>query len=149
MKAPSQRQLRVGEEIRHVLASLLQEGDLRDPLLYDASITVTEVRISPDLKNATAYVMPLGGRTQVEGASVDDVISALNRAAPFFKGRIGRAMHLKYAPSLRFRLDDTFEEADKISSLLERARRDGKVTLDAPEDDDDFDNEGDENGEAR
>lgn len=121
----SQRQLRVGEEIRHALALILQEGDMRDPLLRDASITVTEVQASPDLKNASAYVMPLGGKVAVEGASVDDLIAALNKAAPYFRGQIGRALALKYTPHLKFYLDDTFDEVDRIGALLNRAKSDG------------------------
>ena len=83
-RAPSQRQLRVGEEIRHVMADILGRGELRDPDLADLPITVTEVRASPDLRNATVYVMPLGGRA--EGA----VVAALNRASAFLRGRLGR-----------------------------------------------------------
>src|SRR5271169_4648576 len=82
----SQRQLRVGEELRHVLARLLRPGELRDPALFDASVTVTEVRLSPDLRNATAFVMPLGG------ANAADIIAALRRSAPFLKGRIARTV---------------------------------------------------------
>src|ERR1700690_856981 len=81
---PRQRQLRVGEELRHALAQLLRPGELRDPALYDANVTVTEVRVSPDLRNATAYVMPLGG------ANTADIMEALRRSAPFLKGRIAR-----------------------------------------------------------
>ena len=130
----SQRQLRVGEEIRHALAQILQEIDMRDPLLRDASITVTEVQASPDLKNASAYVMPLGGVSHVEGASVEDMIAALNKAAPYFRGQIGRALALKYTPNLKFYLDDTFEEVDRIGELLSKAKGDGG-RYQPPEDD--------------
>ena len=132
----SQRQLRVGEEIRHALAQILQENEARDPLLRDVSITVTEVRVSPDLKNASAYVMPLGGQAPVEGASVEDVVAALNTASPYFRGLVGRSMHLKYTPNLKFILDDTFEEADRIGALLNRANQDKQgFDLDSLEDD--------------
>ena len=136
----SQRQLRVGEEIRHALAQILQEGDMRDPNLRDASITVTEVQASPDLKNASAYVMPLGGKSPVEGGSVHDVINALNKAAPYFRVQIGRALALKYTPNLKFYLDDTFDEVDRIGELLNRANSDGG-RFQLPEDDDFDDDE--------
>ena len=122
MKVRSQRQLRVGEELRHALAELLRDNDLRDPLLRDTSITVTEVRVSPDLKNATAYVMPLGGVVGVEGASVADVIRALNKAAAYFRGNLGRLLRLRYAPNIAFRIDDSFDEAGRIDALIARNR---------------------------
>src|SRR5205814_3232525 len=84
--AASQRQLRVGEELRHALAQLLRPGELRDPALQEASITVTEVRMSPDLRNATAFVMPLAG------AKVDEVMAGLERSSGFLKARIGRSL---------------------------------------------------------
>jgi ribosome-binding factor A len=108
----TQRQLRVGEELRHALAEILRHGELRDPALQDASITVTEVRVSPDLRNATAFVMPLGG------ADVDIVIPALRRSAPFLKGVVARTLPLRRAPSLAFALDSSFDEAGRIASLL-------------------------------
>ena len=83
-QAPSQRQLRVGEELRHALARILARGDLHDPVLAGVSVTVTEVRISPDLKNAAAFVMPLGGQDTVE------VLAALNHASPFLRSQLGR-----------------------------------------------------------
>ena len=81
-RAPGQRQLRVGEEIRHLLAELLERGNMRDPDLRDATITVTSVDVSPDLRNATAFVMPLGGEDK------DRLLAALRRAAPWFRGRV-------------------------------------------------------------
>ncbi len=110
----SQRQLRVGEEIRHLLADLLERGDMRDPELRGASITVTAVDVSPDLRNATAFVMPLGGVGEAR------LLAAMRRAAPWFRGRVGERAGLRYAPEIRFELDRTFDEADKIGALLRR-----------------------------
>jgi ribosome-binding factor A len=109
---PSQRQLRVGEELRHALALLLRPGELRDPVLYDANVTVTEVRVSPDLRNATAFVMPLGG------ANAADIIAALRRYAPFLKGRIARTVQLRLVPNLSFALDSAFDSAARIAAVL-------------------------------
>ena len=108
----SQRQLRVGEEIRHLLAELLERGNMRDPDLRDATITVTSVDVSPDLRNATAFVMPLGGKDS------EKILAALKRAAPWFRGRVGEKAGLRSAPDIRFRLDRTFDEADRIGALL-------------------------------
>ena len=113
-RAPGQRQLRVGEEIRHLLAELLERGNMRDPDLRDATITVTSVDISPDLRNATAYVMPLGGGDQ------ERLLAALRRAAPWFRGRVSEKAGLRSAPEIRFDIDRTFDEADKIGALLRR-----------------------------
>lgn len=113
-RGPSQRQLRVGEEIRHLLAELLERGNMRDPDLRDATITVTSVDISPDLRNATAYVMPLGG------ADKERLLAALKRAAPWFRARVSEKAGLRSAPEIRFQLDQTFDEADKIGALLRR-----------------------------
>jgi ribosome-binding factor A len=113
-RTPGQRQLRVGEEIRHLLADLLERGNMRDPELRDASITVTSVDVSPDLHNATAFVMPLGGHDEKR------LLAALRRAAPWFRARVGERAGLRYAPEIRFELDRTFDEADRIGSLLRR-----------------------------
>jgi len=113
-RAPGQRQLRVGEEIRHLLADLLERGNMRDPDLRDASITVTSVDVSPDLRNATAYVMPLGGGDQ------ERLLGALRRAAPWFRGRVSEKAGLRSAPEIWFDIDRTFDEADKIGQLLRR-----------------------------
>jgi ribosome-binding factor A len=113
-RAAGQRQLRVGEELRHALAQLLRPGELRDPALRDASITVTEVRISPDLRNATAFVMPLAG------AKVDEIMAGLKRSAPFLKGRIARTVELRQVPNIVFALDDAFDNAARITALLAR-----------------------------
>ena len=126
-KSVSQRQLRVGEELRHALASLFERGVLRDPVLAGVSVTVTEVRASPDLRNATVFVIPLGG------ANSDAVVAALKHAAPFLKREVARLVELKYVPNLSFHADDSFDQADRIDVLL----HDPKVArdLEAPEDD--------------
>lgn len=111
-KPPSQRQLRVGEEIRHVLAGIFVRGDLHDPDLTGESITVSEVRVSPDLKNATAFVLPLGGQ------HIDTVMPALKRSSPYLRHLIGQAIRLKYTPRLSFQIDHSFDEAQKIEGLL-------------------------------
>jgi len=110
----SQRQLRVGEEIRHLLAELLERGDMRDPELREARITVTSVDVSPDLRNATAFIMPLGGQDK------ERLLAAMKRAAPWFRARVGEKAGLRSAPDIRFQLDTTFDEADKIGTLLRR-----------------------------
>ena len=111
-KAPSQRQLRVGEELRHAVAWILERGEIRDPGLGDAPVTVTEIRVSPDLRYATAYVMPLGG------GNTTQVVATLNRAAPFIRRQIGRAVKLRYLPSINFVADSTFDQAQHIDALL-------------------------------
>ncbi|MAF96084.1 MAG: ribosome-binding factor A [Rhodospirillaceae bacterium] len=111
-KAPSQRQLRVGEELRHALAWILKRGDIRDPGLAGVAVTVTEVRVSPDLRNARAFVMPLGG------GEIEDVVAALNRAAPFLRRQMGKAVKLKYLPGLNFIADKSFDQAGRIHDLL-------------------------------
>ena len=108
----SQRQLRVGELVRHAIAEILSQGGVHDPELEGHIITVPEVRMSPDLKLATIYVMPLGGR------DTDVVIAALERNKKFLRGEIAHRVNLKFAPDVRFRLDDRFEEAERIEKLL-------------------------------
>jgi ribosome-binding factor A len=113
-KGPSQRQLRVGEEMRHVLASIFQRGELRDPALHDVTLTITEVRVSPDLKRATAYVMPLGG------TNIDKVMAGLKRGAPYLRQRVSQEVQLRVAPQITFALDESFDEASRIEALLRR-----------------------------
>jgi ribosome-binding factor A len=113
-RPPGQRQLRVGEEIRHLLADLLERGNMRDPDLRDASITVTSVDVSPDLRNAIAFVIPLGGKDS------ERLIAALRRAAPWFRARVSEKAGLRSAPEIRFELDRTFDEADRIGAILRR-----------------------------
>ncbi len=107
-----QRQLRVGEEIRHVLAGVFMRGECYDPIISGASITVSEVRISPDLKNATAYVMPLGGLNR------EAIMDALAKNASIFRKFVSDEMKLRYAPRIHFRLDESFDEAYRIEKLL-------------------------------
>ena len=109
---PTQRQLRVGELIRHELADMLTRGDIHDPVIQAHLITVPEVRMSPDLRLATIYVMPLGGR------DVEKVIEALDRNKRYVRGEIGRRVNLKFAPEIRFRVDERFDEAERIEKLL-------------------------------
>src|SRR3977135_3616565 len=108
----SQRQLRVGETVRHAIADILSQGSVHDPELEGHIITVPEVRMSPDLKLATVYVMPLGGR------DTDVVIAALERNKKFLRGEVARRVNLKFAPDIRFRVDERFDEAERIEKLL-------------------------------
>ena len=107
-----QRQLRVGEELRHALVRLLRPGELRDPALFDANVTVTEVQISPDLRNATAFVMPLGG------ANAADIVAGLRRSTPYLRGQVAKAVRLRHVPNLSFALDGAFDSADRIAAVL-------------------------------
>ena len=117
---PSQRQQRVAELVRHALAEVLSRGNVQDPVLTSHIVTVPEVRMSPDLKLATAYIMPLGG------ADEKPVLEALERNKKMLRQEVARRVNLKYAPDLRFRRDETFDEAARIDALLrsERVRRD-------------------------
>lgn len=117
---PSQRMLRVGELVRHALAALFARGEIEDEALRGAVVTVPEVRMTPDLKIANAYVMPLGG------THAEEIVAALNRHGKFIRGRIAPQIDLKYAPEIRFFVDDTFEEAGRIDALLrsDRVKRD-------------------------
>jgi ribosome-binding factor A len=117
---PSQRMLRVGELVRHALAGLFARGDIEDEALAGAVVTVPEVRMTPDLKIANAYVMPLGG------THAEEIVAALNRHRKFIRGRVAPQIDLKYAPEIRFFVDDTFEEASRIDALLrsDRVKRD-------------------------
>ena len=108
----SQRQLRVGELIRHELAEMLSRGDIHDPVVEAHMITVPEVRMSPDLRLATIYVMPLGGR------DATDVVAALERNKRYVRGEIARRVNLKFAPEIRFRVDERFDEAERIEKVL-------------------------------
>jgi ribosome-binding factor A len=123
----SQRQLRVGEALRHVLAELLMRGTVHDPLLAEANLTVSEVRMSRDLRHAVAYVTELGGDLRGE------LLEALTRAAPYLRGEAARRIHLKYAPSLSFQVDPSFAEAARIDALLARER----ASLERAREDDD------------
>lgn len=98
--------------MRHALAQLLRPGELHDPALFDANVTVTEVQLSPDLRNATAFVVPLGGTNAV------DIVAGLRRSAPYLKGQVGKLMRLRRVPNLSFALDSAFDSADRINTLL-------------------------------
>ena len=117
---PSQRQLRAGELVRHALAEILREEDVADPALAGVSVTVTEVRVSPDLRHALCFVEPLGG------VHAGDVVDGLNRTGRFLRGRLARAVELKFIPDLKFVHDESFEEAARIERLFARpeVRRD-------------------------
>lgn len=111
-KPRSQRQLRVGEEIRHILARIFERGELHDPDLVGVVLTVTEVRVSPDLKAATAFVIKLGG------GDMTGLLAALKRAAPHLRHELAHALRLKFAPVLSFQNDHSFDEASRIDALL-------------------------------
>jgi ribosome-binding factor A len=108
----SARQLRVGELVRHALAELLSRGDIHDPVIAAHMITVPEVRMSPDLRLATIYIMPLGGRDEKA------VLDALERNKRYMRGEVARRVNLKFAPDIRFRIDERFDEAERIEKLL-------------------------------
>jgi ribosome-binding factor A len=112
-KAPSQRMLRVGELIRHRIAELLARGEVHDDVLASHVITIPEVRLSPDLKLATVYVMPLGGN------DVKPVVEALTRNKKYLRAAVAETLNLRYAPDLRFKEDKTFEEVTRIDRLLD------------------------------
>jgi ribosome-binding factor A len=117
---PSQRMLRVGELVRHALAAMFARGEIEDDALRGAVITVPEVRMTPDLKIANAYIMPLGGQ------HAEEIVTALNRHRKFVRGRVAPQINMKFAPEVRFFVDDTFEEAGRIDALLrsDKVRRD-------------------------
>ena len=124
---PNQRMLRVGELVRHALAGLFTRGEIDDPLLEGAVVTVPEVRMSPDLKLANAYVMPLGGER------AEEIVEALNRHRKYIRGSIAPELDLKFAPEVKFFVDNTFDEFGRIDALL----RTDRVQRDLQEGDDD------------
>lgn len=126
-RAPSQRPLRVGEELRHALARIFERGELRDPALADATVTVTEVRVSPDLKHATVFVMPLAG------ANAADILAGLGRSAPYLRRVLAHEVRLRYAPGLDFALDTAFDHASRISALLHRPEVERDLAAEAAE----------------
>jgi len=123
---PSQRQLRAGELVRHALVEILREADFQDPALVGVSVTVTEVRMSPDLRHALCFIEPLGGEKSA------DVVAGLNRGAKFLRGRLGPAVTLKFTPDLKFVHDESFDEAARMSRLFD----DPKVRQDLERHDD-------------
>lgn len=129
---PSQRQLRVGEMLRHTLSAILRNTEIRDPDLTGISVTVTQVKPSPDMRHATVFVEPLGG------INAPAVLAALNRHRGFLRGELGRTIELKFTPELRFLEDTSFAEAERIETILhsEKVARDINIGGEAPEDDD-------------
>lgn len=133
-KGPSQRQLRVGEELRHALSQVLQREGFRDPALSGVILTVTEVRPSPDLRNATVFISPLGG------GDIKAILAGLNRASKFLRGEVAKRVHLKYMPDFSFKADTSFDEFAKIDAVL----KDPSVQQDLHPDDLDQDGSDDE-----
>lgn len=123
---PSQRMLRVGELVRHTMAELLTRAAIHDPALESEVVTVPDVRMSPDLKLATVFVMPLGGR------NICEVLAALDRHKSFVRGEIARRVNLRFAPDVRFKADPSFDQGAKIDSLFStpKVARDLAQTLD-------------------
>jgi len=113
---PTQRQLRVGEMLRHALAEILRRGEIRDPDLAGISVTVTQVKPSPDMRHATVFCEPLGGK------NAKDVIAALNKHKGFLRGELGHLITTKFTPDLRFVEDESFAEAQKIETILKSSR---------------------------
>jgi ribosome-binding factor A len=128
-KGPSQRQLRAGELMRHALVEILREEDFSDPDLAGVSVTITEVRMSPDLRNATIFVEPLGG-----GDKAAAVVKALNRHHKHLRGRLGHAIDMKFTPALKFLHDESFDEAARISRLFADPRVTQDLAPQAPSD---------------
>lgn len=125
---PSQRQLRAGELMRHALVEILREEDFNDEALTGVSVTVTEVRMSPDLRHAVCFVEPLGGE------HADVVVKALNRHAKFLRGRLGRLIDMKFTPDLKFLHDESFDEAARIGALFDDPRVAQDLTPQPPSD---------------
>ena len=113
-KAPSQRQLKVGEEIRHALVWALKRGEVHDPAVSTTPLTVTEVSVSPDLKNATVYVVALGRGSD----EMDEALLGLQRAGPFLRHCVAERVQLRYTPTLNFSADTSFDSAERINALL-------------------------------
>jgi ribosome-binding factor A len=118
----SQRQLRVGEELRHVLAQIILRGELNDPDLRGLSVTVSEVRVSPDLSSATVFV------TQLGGGNSDKIERALGRATPFLRRQIARRVHLRRVPNLSFERDTSFDYADRIDNILQGVNKENSLS---------------------
>jgi len=120
----SQRQLRAAELIRHALVEVMREEEIHDPALKDVSVTVTEVRLSPDLKHATCFVEPLGAGVDSAPVAghVDEIIKALNAHAKFLRGALGRHIDMRFTPDLRFRHDESFAAAERLNRLLDDPR---------------------------
>jgi len=134
-QGPSQRQLRAGELIRHALVEVLREEEIHDEALQGVSVTITEVRMSPDLKHATCFVEPLGAgvETAPTAGHVDEIVKALNTHAKFLRGALGKHIDMKFTPDLRFRHDESFDAAGRIDRLFD----DPRVRADLEREDDD------------
>ena len=128
---PTQRQLRVGEMLRHALADVLRQNDIRDPDLDGVSVTITQIKPSPDMRYATVYCEPLGG------GNAKEIVAALNRHKGFLRGEMGHRIAMKFTPDLRFVEDESFAEAQKIETILKspEVQRD----LSAPDDEEEED----------
>jgi ribosome-binding factor A len=133
-QGPSQRQLRAGELIRHALVEVLREEELQDEAMQGVSVTVTEVRLSPDLRHASVFVEPLGG------VHASEVVAALNRHAKFLRGRLGQGIDMKFTPELKFLHDQSFNEAERMARLFD----DPRVREDLAKQDGEKDDLGDE-----
>jgi ribosome-binding factor A len=117
-RPPGQRQLRVGEQIRHILCDILREGKFRDPdLSAPELITITAVELGPDLAHGHVYVMPLGGK------NIEKIVDALNRASGYIRSELGQHLDLRYTPKLSFKYDISFDESAKIDRLLEKTKK--------------------------
>jgi len=123
-QGPSQRQLRAGELIRHALVEVLREEEIHDPAMEGVSVTVTEVRMSPDLKHATCFVEPLGAGVEAAPTAghVDEIVKALNTHAKFLRGVLGKHIDMKFTPDLRFRHDESFDAAGRMDRLFNDPR---------------------------
>jgi len=132
-QGPSQRQLRAGELVRHALVDVLREEEIHDPAMEGVSVTVTEVRMSPDLKHATCFVEPLGAgvETAPTAGHVDEIVRALNAHARFLRGLLGRRIDMKFTPDLKFRHDESFDAAGRMDRLF----NDPRVRADLDRDD--------------
>lgn len=141
-RAPSQRQLRVGEELRHRLAEVFERETLNDPALEGVAVTVTEVKVSPDLTNATAFVTPLGG------GAIDAVVKALNHAAGYLRHRLAGELDLRVAPRLAFAADRSFETASRIEAILRHPKVAQDLEAPDPEPDEGGGNRGEKDGDG-
>ena len=135
-QGPSQRQLRAGELIRHALVEVLREEELQDEAMKGVSVTITEVRMSPDLRHAHVFVEPLGG-DKLGGGHAREVVAALNRHARFLRGRLGHGIDMKFTPELKFQHDESFDEAERMARLFADPKVRGD--LDKPDGDEDED----------
>lgn len=119
---PTQRQLRAGELIRHALVEVLREEEIHDEHLVGVSVTLTEVRLSPDLRHATCFIEPLGAGVGAVAENPDEIVKALNRHAKFLRGVLGRHIDMKFTPDLKFLHDESFDEASRIGQLFDDPR---------------------------